>query len=234
MWTCEILLFSFHFLREFDLFEIGDTEEHFGRVGGGGVGELEVEEVVVLGFVVGGVGHGVVEYTWTDGLGEGRGGVHELDFGAFFVVEVDHVDPDDCVLEVMHWFFVSVDGVLQPECFLLDLRGELGEWGEVGFESIFDFVLDLLFVLLDVVEEDGGDWVVGVHFEVGGVLVGGVQVDLGFLEDFELFVESSGDLFGDVVEFGALDLELVEFFDDEVFAFQEHLLETEEVHCIGL
>ena len=94
--------------------------------------------------------------------------------------------------------------------------------------------MDLLFVLLDGVEEYGGDWVVGVHFEVGGVLVGGVQVDLGFLEDFELFVESSGDLLGDVVEFGALDLEFVELFDDEVFAFQEHLLETEEVHGIGL
>ena len=120
-------MFSFHFLREFDLFEVRDTEEHFGRMGGGGVGELEIEEVVVLGFVVGGVGHGVVEDPRTDGLGEGGGGVHELDLGAYFVVEVDHVDADDGVLEVMDRFFVSVDGVLQPERFLFDLWGELGE-----------------------------------------------------------------------------------------------------------
>jgi hypothetical protein len=47
-----------HFLGDFDLLEVGDSEEHalLGFEGG-----LEVEEVIVLHFVVGRVRHGMVD-----------------------------------------------------------------------------------------------------------------------------------------------------------------------------
>ena len=122
----DLVVFGLHLLCDFDLFEVGDPEEHsFSAVEGG----LEVEEVVVFHLVVGGVWHGVVD----DGvLHVGYCfvlGVFVLYLCASFVVEVYDGHADDGVVDLGEALVVLIDHFLEQECFPFELFIEIGDEG---------------------------------------------------------------------------------------------------------
>ena len=109
IWSGDLIILSLHLFGDFDLFEVWHSEEHaFFPFPHG----FEVEKIVIFHFIVGRVGHSVVDYQVLYLLYWFAVGVTVLDFGSSFMVKVDDCHTEHRLIELVKSLIILIHYLL--------------------------------------------------------------------------------------------------------------------------